>query len=217
MAEQQYDLFFRGDLVDGFFRDFVLADLQALFKANDAYMEGLFSGQEQLIKQQVDKATAIKYQRAFKQAGAKLIVRSHQHAGKVTPTVSEGVAKADPTAENKTLGFTDSQSSENDPSLIEQHQPPLHAPAAVPSWDLAAPGVDLGVARGFTPTLVDTSALTIATLGADLLMPERFESPTPIIDTGGLSLAPVGSLIETLPDQAPAVRVDISHLRVEPL
>ena len=217
MAEQQYDLFFRGDLVDGFFRDFVQADLQVLFKANDAYMARLFSGQEQLIKQQVYKATAIKYQTAFKQAGAKLIVRPHQAANRTAPTTSVDDAKAEPPVANNTLGFTDSQSGENDPDLIEQHQPPLQAPVIVPTWDLAPPGVDLGVARGFTPTLVDTSALTVASLGADLLLPDRFESPIPSVNTDGLSLAPVGGLIETLTGQAPEVKVDIGHLRVEPL
>ena len=73
------------------------------------------------------------------------------------------------------------------------------------------------MARGFTPTLVDTSALTVASLGADLLLPDRFESPIPSVNTDGLSLAPVGGLIETLTGQAPEVKVDIGHLRVEPL
>lgn len=217
MAEQQYDLFFRGDLVDGFFRDFVQADLQVLLKAKDASMASLFSGHEQLIKQQVDKTTALKYQKAFKQIGAKLLVRPHQAASKTAPATAGGSARAERPAADDTLGFKDSQPGEDDSNLSEQHQPPLQAPSAIPSWDLAAPGVDLGVARGFTPRHVDTSALTLAALGADLQEPDPFEAPTPVVNTGGLSLAPVGGLIETVTDQRPAVQVDISHLRVEPL
>ena len=63
----------------------------------------------------------------------------------------------------------------------------------------------------------ESSEASVASLGADLLLPDRFESPIPSVNTDGLSLAPVGGLIETLTGQAPEVKVDIGHLRVEPL
>jgi len=235
MAEQQYDLFFSGDLVDGFFLDFVKVDIQSLFKASDAYVASLFSGQEQLIKKKVDKATAIKFQTAFKQAGAKLIVRPHNatlasEPSQVAPpepiAAPQPTVAPAPTASTITarqpdtpaeLGFSDTPSGENDPSLSEQHQPPLQAPKSVPIWDLSVAGADLGVATAFEPANIDTSALTVANVGTDLLSPDPFEAPAPIINTDSLTLASVGGLIETLADKAAPVLVDISHLRIEPL
>ncbi|WP_320822841.1 hypothetical protein [Reinekea sp.] len=231
MAEQQYDLFFSGDLVDGFFLDFVKVDIQTLFKASDAYVANLFSGQEQLIKKQVDKTTAIKFQTAFKQAGAKLIVRPHNAglasaASRVAP--AEPVASRQPMAAPEPaaarqpdtsviLGFSDSRSGENDPSLSAQYQPPLQAPKSVPGWDLSVPGTDMGVATAFEAANIDTSGLTVATVGEDLLLADPFESPAPIVNTDSLTLAPVGGLIDNLDDKPAPLVVDISHLHVEPL
>ena len=82
MADLYYDLFFNGQLLEGYFLDFVKADIQNLFKADDAYIDKLFSGQEQAIKLKVDKPTAIKFQQAFKKSGAKLIVKAHNPSAK---------------------------------------------------------------------------------------------------------------------------------------
>jgi hypothetical protein len=246
MAEQQYDLFFGGDLVDGFYLDLVKAEIQTLFNASDVYVNSLFSGQEPLVKKQVDKATAIKFQTAFKKAGGKLIVRPHDPfvAAKPRPVappkpaiMPQPIAATEPAtsaflisanqpgtpAGSAEPGFNGNRSSENAPDLVEQRQPPLQAPEAVPGWILSVPGADLGVATTFKPADIDTSALTMATLGADLLVPDPFESPAAIVNTvntvntDNLTLAPVGSRIETLNEKAAPVLVDISHLRVEQL
>ena len=230
MAEQQYDLFFSGQLLDGHFTDFVKADIKQLFKADDAYVNALFSGKEQVIKAKVDKATAIKYQQAFKKAGAKLIVKAHsaqvtqqtahQASNKMTPTspsVSKPVApKPTVTASTGPLSLTTQPSQgENSADLIENHQADIHAPSAVPNWDVSAPGVQLVEATVFQPANIDTSDITVADVGANLIAQQGFEEPTPFIDTSSISLAKAGGFIETLDDKPAPVRVDISHLRLE--
>jgi hypothetical protein len=242
MADQQYDLFFSGQLMDGFYEDFVKADIKALFKANDAYIDKLFSGQEQLIKRQVDKATAIKFQQAFKKAGAKLIVKVHapqiaqssgnplldeqtksasQPAPATMTPVSAGTVPAPAPAAPHTgslhFQLTDNAvSGENNDELIEHHQPDIHAPDAVPTWGLAEAGSQLAEPSQIEPANVDTSALSVAEAGAVLTQATGFEAPAPVINTDAISLAEAGGDIETLDDKPPPVQVDTSHLRVEP-
>jgi len=234
MAEQQYDLFFRGELVDGFYVDFVKADIQSLFKADQAYVDKLFSGQEQAIKTKADKATAIKFQQAFKKAGAKLIVRAHGapapiskpattskpapihevKSASVNETTAQASQKQVISAEQFTT-TTEATANENSPDLIESHQPDIHAPDSIPSWDLGAPGAQIGEESQFIPANVDTSALSVAETGADLIANKGFEEPAPIINVDALSLAAAGSDLEVLDDKPAPVIVDISHLSVE--
>lgn len=239
MADQQYDLFFSGQLIDGFYEDFVKADIKTLFKANDAYVEKLFSGQEQLIKRQVDKATAIKFQQAFKKAGAKLVVKLHSpQAAASTKTKSTAPAAASKPLEQQPLPKTNpapalatkpaeagsphfqltsnAVSGENNDTLIEHHQPDISAPEAIPAWDIAEVGAQLAEPKPVASLDVDTSALSLAETGATLTQQSGFEEPAPVINTDAISLAEAGSDIETLDDKPPPVRVDTSHLSVEP-
>lgn len=244
MAEQQYDLLFSGQLLDGHFADFVKADIQQLFKADDAYIAALFSGTEQVIKRQVDKPTAIKFQQAFKKAGAKLVAKLHQPnsaqaqvaAESTTPTAPEKpqaqraatVSNAPtpppsaavkpqlvaPKTANEFTLTTEVVAGESDDALIEHHQPELCAPETLPNWDLSAAGSALVEAEPFVPADIDTSNLTVADAG-ERLTPPAFEAPDPIINTDAISLAPNQGEIENLPDERQPVKVDTSHLSVE--
>ncbi|MDX1341134.1 MAG: hypothetical protein R3227_02230 [Reinekea sp.] len=229
MAEQQYDLLFSGQCLEGHYVDFVKADLQTLFKASQDYIDGLFSGQEQIIKRKVDKATAIKFQQAFKKAGAKLTVKIHNPSAQPTTPIVKAAAAPDtksvpnrpvqpqaPTGIPAQLGTTTAVApGENADDLIEHHQPDIKAPATVPSWDVSAPGAVLGGETPFVPANIDTSDLSVAAPGADLIIHSGFEEPTPVINTDAISLADPGATIDTLDDHQAPVRVDISHLSLE--
>jgi hypothetical protein len=222
MAEQQYDLLFSGQVLEGFFVDFVKADIQNLFKANQAYVDQLFSGQEQRIKTAVDKATAIKFQQAFKKAGAKLVVKAHnptqpavQARSKVQPTADAG-RKSAPTQPIAAFEITaEAVPGENAKNLVEHHQPDIAPPAATPSWDVSAPGINLVEPTQSIEVDIDTSDLSVANAGENLISTPMFEEPAPVISTDGLYLAEPGGTIETIDDQKPPVQVDISHLSVE--
>jgi hypothetical protein len=222
MAEQQYDLLFSGQVLEGFFVDFVKADIQNLFKANQAYVDQLFSGQEQRIKSAVDKATAIKFQQAFKKAGAKLVVKAHDPSKQATQASSKTRPSADTvrksTPNTSTAAFeitTEAVAGENASDLIEHHQPDILPPTAAPSWDISAPGIDLVEPAPASEVNIDTSDLSVANVGESLISAPMFEEPAPVISTDGLSLAEPGGTIETIDDQKPPVQVDISHLSVE--
>lgn len=237
MAEQHYDLFFKGDLIDGFFVDFVKGDLQALFKAKPDYIDQLFNGSEHVIRSKVDKPTAVKFQQGFKKAGAKLIVKPHNAAlskpapvnkrpASVPQQPSATVEKAAPinapeapkersaTAStfSTTLGATDGHLEKVE---VESHQPNLTAPSSTPNWGVSEPGAVLS--ETILPPIaeIDTSALSVAEAGADLIISHDWQEPVPKINTDQLSLAPPGETIDTLPDDKEPVKVDVSHLKVE--
>ncbi|MFQ3229560.1 hypothetical protein [Reinekea sp.] len=237
MTQPRYDLTFKGDLIDGFFVDFVKADLQKLIKADQVYLDRLFSGAEQPIKKGVDKVTAIKFQQAFKKVGAKLIVRAH---GTAIPAAETRAATPKPTtlsspapapapapaqpvsasaAKSTSIGeFTttlDSVAGESDPALAEHHQPSLKAPSQVPNWSVSEPGTQLVESIAVTTVEIDLSGLSIADVGEDLILDKPLEPAPPILDIDNISLAEPGATLDTLKDEKPPVQVDTSHLSVE--
>lgn len=222
MTQPRYDLTFKGDLIDGFFVDFVKADLQNLIKADQTFIDQLFSGTEQPIKKGVDKATAIKFQQAFKKVGAKLIVRQHGASPRVT-TSPQKPANTAATAESAphphtTTDFTttlDRVEGENNSALAENHQPNLKAPENIPSWSVSEPGVQLVESTEAAPVEINLSGLSLAAVGEDLILDKPLEPAPPILDIDNISLAEPGATLEVLKDDKPPVKVDISHLSVE--
>ena len=75
---QQFEIAFSGQIAPGAELSQVKAAIARLFKADDALLARLFSGQRVIIKQSVDSAAAKKYQTAFQHAGAVLEVRDLQ-------------------------------------------------------------------------------------------------------------------------------------------
>lgn len=72
---QQFEIAFSGQIAPGAELSQVKAAIARLFKADEALLARLFSGQRMIIKQSVDAAAAAKYQSAFQRAGAVLEVR----------------------------------------------------------------------------------------------------------------------------------------------
>jgi hypothetical protein len=228
MSEARYDLSYKGDLLEGFYADFVKADLKNLFKANDDYIDRLFAGSEQIIKRDVDKATAVKFQQAFKQAGAKLIVRAagtatNQAAPEPKAAIGPNTQPAQSTLQtNRTESAATGQFSlTSDPlpnegaaSLVEQHQPPLQAPSKVPDWSVAQAGTTLIAAQAEVTPSVIAPAFSVAETGADLLVDKPNEPLAPAIDLSRFDLAEPGADIETLSVPVAPLEIDISHIKL---
>lgn len=70
MEETSYNLIFSGVIADGHDAETVRKNIAELFKVSESKVERLFSGSQVAVKKNVDKATALKYQSAFKKAGA---------------------------------------------------------------------------------------------------------------------------------------------------
>ena len=70
MSEQQFDVFFRGDIVAGQAIVDVKERLGGLFKLEAAQVDQLFSGRPTAIRRNLDEASAKKYQQALLKIGA---------------------------------------------------------------------------------------------------------------------------------------------------
>ncbi len=70
MSDQQFDVFFRGDIVAGQAVVEVKERLAGLFKLEAAQVEQLFSGRPTAIRRNLDEASAKKYEQALLKIGA---------------------------------------------------------------------------------------------------------------------------------------------------
>lgn len=108
--EEQFDIAFAGECLEGFDPQSVRESLRALFKASDATLDALFSGKKQRIKQRCNRETAAKFQRAMRDIGARAIVtrspltNAPTNAPTLAPTLAPTKAPttADPASANPT-------------------------------------------------------------------------------------------------------------------
>jgi hypothetical protein len=87
MSTMHFDLYFDGTLAPDADPATVRQHLAVLFKLDAAGVARLFSGQSMLVKRAVDGATAAKFEQAFHQAGAVLLL---------TPIEAEPAPAANP-------------------------------------------------------------------------------------------------------------------------
>lgn len=196
MAESKYDIYFRGEFLPGTDEAQVKAAIAKIFKADDAKLALLFSGKVNTIKKAVDKATAVKYQLAFKQAGAKAIITLQ----KEVPTAEKTYKSAPESAVEATSGSTAESKS-------QVHQT---------SWDILPSGSDLLAPdeRRNTPEVdIDTSAIKMTSPFTEIEVEEKIIPPAP--DTGHISIADVGE--DMNPDRAAPLadlELDLSEFSV---
>ena len=101
MSDQQFDVFFRGDIVAGQAIVDVKERLGGLFKLEAAQVEQLFSGRPTAIRRNLDEASAKKYQQALLKIGAIAELRPARvdETPAAQATETSPVAQAAPAAE----------------------------------------------------------------------------------------------------------------------
>jgi hypothetical protein len=174
MADPKYDVYFRGEIVPGADEAVVKAAIAKIFNADNAKLNRLFSGKINTIKKSVDKATAAKYQHAFKKAGAKAVIT---------------VAKVD----------SGSSISESKTTAPLSRAPLSVSQASVPqtievNWDVLPSGSDLltPVERRNIPDAdIDTSAIKMLPPFSETEIEEKVAPLAP--DTSHLSIAAAGA------------------------
>lgn len=210
MADPKYDIYFRGEFLPGADEAKVKAAIAKIFKADDAKLALLFSGKVNTIKKSVDKATAAKYQQAFKQAGAKAIITIEKVTlEKPTPekAVTASPAKAS-TVETSSPNISASKGSAVSSSSSEQ--------ATQGNWDILPSGSDLLTPeerRNIPDAEVDTSAIKMVSPFTEIEAEEKVEPPAP--DTSHISVASAGE--DMNPDRAqptPELELDLSEFTV---
>ncbi|MGE0080180.1 MAG: hypothetical protein AB7U81_02665 [Thiohalomonadaceae bacterium] len=214
MTQHSFEIVFNGVIVPGSDPAQVKRNLAAMFKTEVAKVEPLFSGRRFVIKKGLDQATALKYQKALREAGAIVQVENPAAAAATaespaapaaTPTVPAPATPA-PAAEGGLQATIDPpgvvlvEPEKVVPPVIDTSglslDPPgvtLVAPAAVADLDvnlsgltMAEPGVVLVEHPKVADLAVDTSAMTMAEPGVQLV--EHAPVSAPDIDTSKLSL-----------------------------
>lgn len=169
MEQQRFDVSFKGELLPGFELDQVRRSLGQLFKANEAQLNKLFSGQLCSVKKDVDKATALKYQQALKKAGAKPLISKAGESD--TPTTA-----ATPT--NKPTTASQPQERSDTPATGEPEPSSTRATATTKSsssLSVLPVGADVLTAderKAIVERDIDTSTLS-ASAEFEQLSPEK--------------------------------------------
>jgi hypothetical protein len=187
MSDPKYDIYFRGEILPEADEAEVRAAIAKIFKADNAKLAQLFSGKVSTIKKSVDKATAAKYQQAFKKAGAKVVITIAKVAAESSVVAPEAV-----------------KSEAVKPQVIEG------------SWDVLPTGNDLlkpDERRNIPDVDIDTSAIKMVSPFAKVDVDEKIDLPAP--DTSHFSIADVGedmnpNRIASLPD----LELDLSEFSV---
>ncbi len=210
-----FDVYLTGELAAELTREQAGERLAQIFKTNPATMLGLLTGKPQILKRGVDKDTALKYREALQRAGVAVAFKAQ--------VVTAPIASAQPTVAAHSAATATATELSLAPVgadvLSTAERPHTDAPIFDLSYlSVAAPGplTDVSQHRP-TPPVPSLDHLSLAATGSDLLdAAERLQIPVAIPDTSELSLAPVGTKLETLHTKQSPVQVDISQLSLAP-
>ena len=174
MSDQLFEVAFSGQVSESASLDDVKARVAKMFNADDAKLAQLFSGKRIVIKKNIDRATAAKYQAALNSAGAQC---------EIAPMGGEAVDQpaATPAPEK--------------PAAVAK---PAAAAQIETSYDGEVPPPPQLDPLGITADEIEDLAATIAPVGSELQ--DNYEDvATPEFDLDGLEIAPVGSDLDTAP------------------
>jgi hypothetical protein len=172
MSDQLFEVAFSGQVSKGASLDDVKARVAKMFNADDAKLAQLFSGKRVVIKKNIDRATATKYETALNRAGAQC---------EVTPM--GGGVPAQATAAAPAAAAT------GKPAAAVQVETGDYGEVPPP------PQVD---PLGISADEIEDLSATIAPVGSEL-QDDYQEVKAPEFDLAGLDVAPVGSALDTAP------------------
>jgi len=236
-----FNVVFAGQIAQGADPAAVRANVARLFKASDAMVDKLFSGQRIAVKKAVDQATAMKLRAMLKQAGAIAALEACDATGRAlapppaaaqaapTPPIPVAAAPAQPAPRSPTMAeriaVMDAANAKAEALKPKADAPPPPADVKrVETWRMFPPGSLLVESKPMpaAPLMPNIGNFTIAKLGTELMLPEerKAQAPPPVVvpDLSAIKVAPVGgSLLNAneKPVQA-AVVVDISSMSMAP-
>ncbi len=236
--DERYRLVFRGEILEGQHKAVVKRRLTELLKLDDARLAKLFSGKPIVLKRDVDRNTAARYQALFKEAGGQLRVQQESPTGNDAADAPAGpspVAKAAapeaaqnpervPLAERlgdaaetptgKGFAAIAAEIDAPDFEVINTYLPPPGAPRTeidAPEYEIAEVGVRLREPVEAPLAQVAEVDFELAEVGSDLLL-DRPAAVVTDIAAIDFELAEVGADIGPAPLPVTVQAPDISHL-----
>jgi microcompartment protein CcmL/EutN len=218
MADPKYDIYFRGEILAGADEANVKAAVAKIFKADAAKLAVLFSGKVNSIKKAVDKTTAAKYQQAFKQAGAKLVITLAKEE-QVSIPVNSSKATTQPSIVNKQESTISEGSWDVLPTGSDLLKPDERR--NIPDADIDTSGIkvvspfaEIEVSEKVVPPAPSTSHITVADVGEDM-NPERV---TPVadleLDLSSFTVAEPGAELTDKKEKSAPLAPDTSHIKL---
>jgi hypothetical protein len=200
--DERFDILFAGECLDGHSPAAVRAALAGLFGRDEASIERLFSGARQVIKRGCDRATALNYQRAMTQAGARPIITRAPAAAAARARPASGLTLAEPGSdvlrpeERRAVApvVVDTSHLRLDEAgaLLVDAAPPLPTLDA-PDYGLAEPGSRLDERPAPAATVVETGGLGLVEGELDLRDCAPAAAREPSLNLDHLALAAAGS------------------------
>jgi len=174
MSDQLFEVAFSGQVSAGASLGEVKARVAKMFNADDAKLAQLFSGKRIVIKKNIDRATASKYQTALNRAGAECEVAAMAGGAPAQSAATRAVDQ--PAAAAKPAAAVQVETGD----YGEVPPPPQLDPL------------------GISADEIEDLQATIAPVGSELKDDYR-EVEAPEFDLAGLDVAPVGSDLDTAP------------------
>ncbi len=213
MADELFNVIFRGDIVPGQ----VLADVKArfaqLFKLDQAKVDAYFTGKPVVLKKDCDRATADKFKAALQQAGAVVDIKSAMAASPAPAPRPVSAASPAPA-----VSVAPSPSSVPSPAAVQA----ATSAVVAGTWSLSPRGSDLlkaGEIAEAAPVQVSIDHISVVKrnpFAADAeapLEPDRNIEP-PALDLSAYRLGSVGETLTELQEFVP-LQLDLSALSLD--
>jgi len=235
MADDLFDIVFKGELVRTVDLATAKKNVGQLFKISGAKLEALFSGRTVVLKRNLTFEVASKYRVAIKKAGARVDVvpqKAPEAKPKEAPETSPPPVAARPPVSRGKAVFGEQVSA----SRVQEPAPARAADAVgqvneasfedsqqAGAFSLAPPGADMVLPSERvheTPVVVDVSSLSCAPVGSDLVQPsERVHEAPVVVDISDISLKEMaGNLLDKSEQRHFEARnVDTSGIDVAPV
>ncbi|PID42309.1 MAG: hypothetical protein CSB48_11030 [Proteobacteria bacterium] len=208
MDQVAFELVFEGQIVDGVALETVKANMARLFKASDEKIGKMFSAGRIVLKNRLDKATALKYQAVLRKNGAicKIAIMKPADSGPSSPTQEANQTTAHSAAAKATFGNTRvTGSSPSDRSRLSDLKPGVSTEMQSGRLPVAGERVD---------TILADRHIEVAPLGAMLAEKKEVEVPE-FYHLDEISIAPAGSDLGQIKKENRAVVPDISHIKLD--
>lgn len=157
---QQFEIAFSGEILPSAQLEQVKVAIAHLFKADEALLARLFSGQRMVIKQRLDAEATAKYQTAFTRAGALLEVRDLTEAA---PAQQQPAAQPVARQAPQTAAVNSLEVAPRDEYMA------AFAHVQAPDFGIAPVGEDLQPTPAEVPAPdLDLSGMALAPVGSDM-------------------------------------------------
>ena len=199
LDEPRFDIYFTGQLVAEADQATTRSQFGQLFKAGDSHLDKVFSGKPCILKRGVDRATALTYKNTLYKIGMLVTF-------KAAPLDSAQPAQQNPGELSLAPVGSD---------VLKPSERQTVTPREIDTSNIKLASTFLAPElTGNTPpsTAPDTSHISVAEAGADLLVDKPAEPEPLALDLDAITLAPPGTDLDQLLDDLSPLDPDTSHL-----